>query len=253
MTVRQLKVLGTCLVCVVSLCLVPAAVMQCPASPGDATDTIIHRDRSGTYKSGKWSYTCTITRPGSRSEGAMGQLLYDGTPLPPPDRTEDYYETPLGRFYHVGMPVVPWGEHGWMPADPRVAAGTGTPLPVPGTAATAGARAVQQMKLLLKTMTAGGARSPYLREPLQDDYLAATDPWGTRYRIFQDLRGGEGGGEVARLELTSAGADGHFDTADDIVRASPFISIAGPGNASDLRPEAPESAETPEIEEPMKP
>lgn len=37
---------------------------------------------------------------------------------------------------------------------------------------------------------------------------------------------------VARLELTSAGPDGRFDTDDDIVRASNFIAISSPPNGS---------------------
>ena len=76
-----------------------------------------------------------------------------------------------------------------------------------------------------------------------------TDPWGTKYKIMQDLRGGE----VARLELTSAGADQQFDTADDIVRTSNFIRISDPDNVTDLAPEPSESAGSPEAEEATTP
>lgn len=213
----------------------------------------IQQDRNGTYTADKWTYTYTITNPGTRSEGAMGQLFYAGRLLPLPDHPGDYYDTPLGRFYHVGMPVVPWGDHGWMPADPSMPAARGNPLPVPDTAAKAKERAVQQMDRLLKKMTAEGAKSPYLQDPLQDDYLSATDPWDTPYKIFQDLRGGEGAGLVARLELTSAGADQQFDTNDDIVCTSKFIRISDPVNEPVMSQELPESVGSPEVKPTITP
>ena len=123
MTIRHVIVLGVCLVSFSTGSLALAAGNTSPASQiHKAGATMICLDRNGTYTDGKWTYTYTITHPGSRSQGARGQLFYDGQPLPPPDNPGDYYDTPLGRFYHAGMPVVLWGEHGWMPAVPHAPA-----------------------------------------------------------------------------------------------------------------------------------
>lgn len=191
---------------------------------------IIRRDRSATYKAGQWTYVYSITHPGTRSQGALGKLLYDGRPLPPPDDPRDYYDSPLGRFYHAGTPEVPWGDHGWMPADPAAPAGEGRPLALPDSDSTRRQQTIGQMEKLLAALTADGSESPYLKDPPGDEFLSTADAWGRRYKIFQDRRGGEGEGMVARLELTSAGGDGRFGTADDIVRASNFIGISAPGN-----------------------
>ena len=74
--------------------------------------------RTGAYRAGRWEYRFTITAPGSKSEGARGELLYDGKPVERAAVPGHYYRTPWGDIQWVGDPVVLWGEHGWMPREP---------------------------------------------------------------------------------------------------------------------------------------
>lgn len=85
--------------------------------------------RPGVYTSGRWQYTLAILAEGSKSEGARGDLLFDGAPLRGPVPPGDYYVTPWGPMVWVGDSELPWGDHGWMPRDP--AATVGNPLPEP--------------------------------------------------------------------------------------------------------------------------
>jgi len=84
----------------------------------------------GTYSAGLWKYTLTITAPGTRSEGTLGTLLYNGKPVPAAVEG-DYYRTPWGDVQWVGDPVVLWGEHGWMLRPPGGTGGRLLPEPWP--------------------------------------------------------------------------------------------------------------------------
>ncbi len=93
-------------------------VAGCASSPrpeGTAA-TGLDLTQSGQHTSGAWTYIYSITNPGSRSEGYHGVLSYRQIELPAPGRINDFYETPWGRVYWVGKPVVLFGVHGWMPA-----------------------------------------------------------------------------------------------------------------------------------------
>src|SRR5665811_1877732 len=71
--------------------------------------------KDGQFTEGAWTYAYSIANPGTRSEGYHGTLSYAGAELPMPMHTNDFYETPWGRLYWVGKPVVLFGAHGWMP------------------------------------------------------------------------------------------------------------------------------------------
>jgi len=83
--------------------------------PEGIVSTRLDRTQDGQHTSGAWTYTYSITNPGSRSEGCHGLLSYRQTEVPAPMRINDFYETPWGRLYWVGKPVVLFGGHGWMP------------------------------------------------------------------------------------------------------------------------------------------
>lgn len=87
----------------------------------------------GKYTAGKWEFRYTVTNKGFRSEGYVGELLWDGKPAPEPETTNDFYQTPWGPIYWVGRPVVAFGMHGWMPR-PRPSAKVGRQLPDPAGA-----------------------------------------------------------------------------------------------------------------------
>lgn len=71
--------------------------------------------RDGLHQSGPWTYEYTISQKGTRSEGYHGKLSFNGREVPEPANLNDFYETPWGRMYWVGRPVVMFGAHGWMP------------------------------------------------------------------------------------------------------------------------------------------
>lgn len=88
--------------------------------------------QSGPHTSGAWTYTYSISSPGTRSEGYHGSLSYGGIEVPAPIHINDFYETPWGRLHWVGQPVVLFGVHGWMP-KPLAREPLGRPLIDPGT------------------------------------------------------------------------------------------------------------------------
>ena len=118
--------LAACLV----LPTVPAALAQLdPGGPAVlAPKPTIDVNRTATYTSGPWRYRFRISAPGTRSEGRFGELRHGGKPVPAAENVGDFYVTPWGKIYWVGMPAVRWGNHGWMPTAP---AKTGTQLPEP--------------------------------------------------------------------------------------------------------------------------
>ncbi len=74
----------------------------------------INPAKPGTYTSGRWRFQLQITGPGTRSEGRWGWLTYDGQKLPR-GNVNDYYMTPWGPMYWVGVPTADWGLHGFLP------------------------------------------------------------------------------------------------------------------------------------------
>jgi hypothetical protein len=70
--------------------------------------------RAGEQRAGGWTYVYSISNPGSRSEGYYGTLSYNQSEVSVPMHVNDFYETPLGRLYWVGEPVVLFGSRGWM-------------------------------------------------------------------------------------------------------------------------------------------
>ncbi len=65
-------------------------------------------------KLGRWEYRLKVTHPGTKSEGSWGTLSYDGKKVPEGTTVNDFYRTPWGKIYWVGMPASKWGGHGWM-------------------------------------------------------------------------------------------------------------------------------------------
>ena len=81
----------------------------------ETVSTDLDLTQSGQYTSDVWTYDYSISNPGTRSEGYHGNLSYNQIELPAPIHINDFYETPWGRLYWVGKPVVLFGAHGWMP------------------------------------------------------------------------------------------------------------------------------------------
>lgn len=94
--------------------------------------------RPGVHTAGRWTYTLTVTNAGTRSEGRVGVLAFDGVDLPaPPERGA--YTTPWGLIGWVGTRTQPWGAHRWMPVGAEKAAAA-VALPDPARTATARVR-----------------------------------------------------------------------------------------------------------------
>ncbi|MBU8902142.1 MAG: hypothetical protein KOO69_05340 [Victivallales bacterium] len=73
----------------------------------------IDTGKSGTYISGKWKYVFTITNEGSKSQGRLGKLYYDGKRVTPKCFL-DLRKTPWGNIVWVGNPPLLWKPKGWM-------------------------------------------------------------------------------------------------------------------------------------------
>jgi predicted secreted protein len=125
--------------------LMAIALAECsPCADLAQADTSYHPDASGenqdlsvypydqTLVSDHWEYQYIVSLRGSMSEGAFGNLLYDGVEVPTPDMVNDYYLTPWGNMYWVGDEIMPWGEHGWMD-HPDAYRPEGHQLPDPAT------------------------------------------------------------------------------------------------------------------------
>jgi hypothetical protein len=74
---------------------------------------IIDLNKSGTYTSGKWKYVYTITNKGSKSQGCLGELFFNGKRVRPL-RFLDSRKTPWGKIVWVGNPPLLWEPKGWM-------------------------------------------------------------------------------------------------------------------------------------------
>ena len=209
----------------------------CAAAEEQAAKIDLSRD--GTYRAGKWTYVYRITRAGTRSQGSEGTLSYDGQPRPRPFHASDYYETPLGRFYHTGGEGPLWDAKGWMPFAADSAKPERAPLPLPGSEADLLLQARSQMKRILDEQTALGAKSPFLLEEREDrgQTHGHTDPWGSPYHIYPDCRSSEGGGMVARLIIQSSGPDRNKDSADDLRMHGRFISLHSEGDRAPVKQE----------------
>ncbi len=201
-----------------------------PCQPIDLT-------KEGTYTSGPWCYNLTITAKGSRSEGTLGTLSYDQDPVPIPENTDDYYDTPLGQFVYRGMPpgsednpVMPWDDKGWIHVTDTI----GQALPTPGSTEAQVLQARWIMSELVQALVTSGVAPEELPEDVQPQgkVEVSKDPWGTLYKVYPDMRGGEGAGMVFRWVITSAGPDQLFDTDDDLERHSNFIQ-ADPTHSND--------------------
>jgi hypothetical protein len=66
------------------------------------------------FTDGSWEYRYSVNAPGSKSEGYVGRLFYDGVEVPESQNINDYYSTPWGEMYWVGNPDTLFGNHGWM-------------------------------------------------------------------------------------------------------------------------------------------
>jgi hypothetical protein len=105
----------------VALCLITLAGITATATtpPASATQPAVLKPlEAGVFTSGKWEYRCIVTLPGTRSEGRLGELRYDGKMLPEPANTNDYVLTPWGLIYWYGKGNIPWNGRGWIPTNP---------------------------------------------------------------------------------------------------------------------------------------
>ena len=93
----------------------------------------IDPNKPGTRLSGRWQYTLQISDPGTPAEGRSGWLFYDGRKLPL-GQINDYYRTPWGPIYWVGVPQTQAGLHGWMSFPSPKTKGLGRELPLPAVA-----------------------------------------------------------------------------------------------------------------------
>ncbi len=181
---------------------------------------------SSTITEGFWTYSITITNPGTRSEGSMGRLFYKNNSLPLPDNLSDYYDTSLGIFFYVGTEGNPWDDQGWVLSTGN-SVFSGKALSPPDAKADLVDQAKQNMDKLVQTISQKSAQPEYFNEIEFETVLKDKDPWGIAYRIFLDRRGGEGAGGVVRVILKSAGPDKQFDSKDDIERYSNFFPVPG--------------------------
>ena len=232
MVLSMIKLLTTCFLMILFF---NGVVLAAPPLSSPRKGGKIDLNKEGEYSSGDWRYTHAITNPGSRSQGTVGRLFYKDNPVPSPADPADYYETPLGLFHFNGFDEVPWGERGWTlylqdDSLPR----EGESLPWPDGQGVVSVK--QHMRTLISTLTSEGAESSCFDE-VNGFVLQDTDPWGSPYRALIDFRGGEGGGLVNRLVLTSAGQDKIFGTKDDLESSSRFFPVAGA--ALDLEAEMP--------------
>lgn len=114
----------------VILAMAPAAYCQeTPTSRPAGIAAKVDLSQPGAYRSGLWEYRLVVTSPGSKSEGTLGKLYYNGKPVE--DAViGDYYRTPWGDIQWVGNKELPWGAHGWSPREHNVTTG-GRLLPEP--------------------------------------------------------------------------------------------------------------------------
>jgi hypothetical protein len=223
--------MGWMVICVGGCSESPQGPDQSPALESGITTMDTTRD--GTYTADAWQYVFAITGKGSRSQGTLGQLSYAGQVVPIPEDPDDYYDTPLGRFVYNGMPpgtethpVMPWHDKGWMLMKQNAVEPSGQAMPLPGTEA---AVVLQTRKFMLGVVlelaSAGLGPEEYpLEAQSQDKSDIGKDPWGTLYKIYPDMRGGEGGGETLRWVIQSAGPDKRFGSNDDLERHSAFVT-----------------------------
>lgn len=119
--------LGKCQHCLALL----GGAQRPPVPPRPLRPKPIDPNKTANYVFGKWNYHHEITNPGTRSEGRWGKLFFAGKELPSP-QINDYYLTPWGRMYWVGMPEMLFGNHGWMRSPSGRVQRKGKLLPPPG-------------------------------------------------------------------------------------------------------------------------
>ncbi len=126
--------------------------------------------QDGKYTSGDWTYSYSISNAGTRSEGYHGVLSYKQIEVPTPMHINDYYETPWGKLYWVGQPVVLFGSHGWMP-KPLTREPTGQTLIDPAIAHS------ERFQVQLKVLTPEALYTPDRMEK-DPNVLTALKPFG---------------------------------------------------------------------------
>jgi hypothetical protein len=79
-----------------------------------------HTAAAESLQSGEWAYHVTVTQPGTRSEGRLGELFHKGAPVPKPAAINASVETPWGPLYWHGRGDADglrlWDDQGWMRA-----------------------------------------------------------------------------------------------------------------------------------------
>ena len=88
--------------------------------------------KSGTYTSGKWSYTLEVESGGNQTVKKVGILTYGGQELDLKAQINDFVRTPWGVMYWVGKRRLTWGSQGWMPVKHESDPHLGRELTVPG-------------------------------------------------------------------------------------------------------------------------
>ncbi len=68
----------------------------------------------GGYSFSQWRYVYAVWAPGTRSEGAFGELFHRGS-LIRASQTGDWVDSPWGKLYYHGPLESTFGRHGWMP------------------------------------------------------------------------------------------------------------------------------------------
>jgi hypothetical protein len=123
--VKSRLVFGSCIVALILACGGCGQTAQ-PGPSAPNTPAKLDLSHDGVFKSGQWEYRFAITNPGTKSQGAVGRLFYDGTEVPFAN-LNDYYDTPWEPMCWVGEASVPWGTDGWMPR-PEGRSAIGKPL-----------------------------------------------------------------------------------------------------------------------------
>ncbi len=101
---------------------------------------------------------------------------------------------------------------------------SGQAIPWPGTAEARAWATGKQMRDIVVALASSG-----LGPEDQEEAAVGKDPWGTDFKLYPDMRGGEGGGDVVRWVIESAGPDKVFGTEDDLERHSAFVTTGSSG------------------------
>lgn len=168
-----MRIKSSCVACLMASVVVLITTLETqpcfsatPTETKPAPTPRIDTSKSGVYRSGRWRYEYTVKHPGERGESCYGKLLFDGEPVARAGSVNEYYQTPWGKFYWAGWPVITIDDHGWVTrALPGKPAGKKLPSPELTT---------KKPTIMVQVLVAGKSRkgdqkeiAPWVREELK--------------------------------------------------------------------------------------